>query len=155
VVKFDPKTRTVISTFSLPGCKFPTGLAVDYTHQLVMSICQNGLLFFQDSTTGKVRKTFTIGMESDGLIFDPNTNMLFVPTASDSMLNILKIGNARDIRLEQKVYIGGQSRSGAVDLSTGTVYIPTRTVIEPVGKLSLQILPTVKAGTFHVAVVKP
>jgi DNA-binding beta-propeller fold protein YncE len=152
VAVIDVRRKKVVRTFELPGCISPTGMAFDPTNLLVISVCENGALLFLDAETGAVRKALKVGGGADAVIFDPVRSVVLVPTAEDGILNIIRLKDSHDIRVAQRLATRPGTRTGAVDILTGRVYLPAGDVLPATQS---ERLPTIKPGTFRILVAAP
>jgi DNA-binding beta-propeller fold protein YncE len=81
----DPAALTVVSTWSLPGCEGPTGLALDRAHRRLFVGCGNARLVVVNADSGTVVATLPIGTGVDGTAFDPETQLAFSANGEGTM----------------------------------------------------------------------
>lgn len=148
----DLKARSASKRIPLAGCEEPSGLAYDKQDNLVMSACANGVAKFVDADSGKERASVKIGEGPDAAMFDEARRVLFVPCGRSGTLSVIAVRSASDISVVQTVTTQLGARTGAVDLSSGKIYLPTAKFQLPVepGKR-----PTPVPGTFEILVVGP
>jgi DNA-binding beta-propeller fold protein YncE len=120
----DVPHRRVVGTIPLPGCKEPTGLAYDSAHRLVMSVCDNGLAEFIDANKREVVARLKVGRGADAIFYDPVRQVAFSTSGDEGTMSVIAIGSTRDISLIQTLPTQPGARLGAVDPSTGKVYLP-------------------------------
>jgi DNA-binding beta-propeller fold protein YncE len=77
LVKFDPATLRVESTWPLAPCESPSGLAIDAEHEILIVGCHNKMMAFVDGNSGHVIGTVPIGQGVDANRFDPETGLAF------------------------------------------------------------------------------
>jgi DNA-binding beta-propeller fold protein YncE len=148
VAVIDLVGRKVLTRYKMDGCKRPTGLAYVEGDRIVSSC--NGLAKILDAATGKELASLKIGGFPDAVIYDPPRHMAYIPTGLDGQLNEIALeGPANNtIVATDPTQIG--ARTGAVDLTTGRVYLPSAEYIlaVPAGQR-----PTPKPGTFNIIVL--
>jgi DNA-binding beta-propeller fold protein YncE len=147
----DLRTRTVLKRIPLSGCDGPTGVAyLPLAHRL-LSTCVNGVAAVTDPKAGKVVATLPIGRGPDSAMYDPVRHIAFVPAGQSGELDIFA-DTAGGIRPLGKVSTQRGARTGAVDPSTGRVYLPAADYIaaeSPGGR------PEVKPGSVVAVVIAP
>ncbi|MEP6784732.1 MAG: YncE family protein [Sphingomonadales bacterium] len=135
----------------LTGCEAPTGLAFDPDYNRLIAACANGKAAIVDAATARLVTLVDIGKGPDAVLIDAKRHVALIPCGRDGVLEILALDAAGVRRLSAlKTEVG--ARTGAIDLSTGFVYLPTAAFdlpTKPGGR------PTARPGTFHVVVVKP
>ena len=151
IVVIDVKARKVIAHYPLKGCEEPNGLAYAKASRVIVSACANGVAEVVDAASGKLLKTLTIGLRSDTAFYDSKRNLVFVPTGQDGVVNVVSVADAKHIDIVAKVPSQVGSRSGAVDVKTGRVYLPSAEY----GPVPAGGRPAAAAGTFKVLVLAP
>ncbi len=134
---------------ALPGCDGPTGLGLDAPHARLVSACGNGVAAIVDLATGKLAQRVPIGRGPDAVMIDARRKVALIPAGQDGVLDVLDLSAAR-ITPKAKVKTAPGARTGALDPVTGTVYLPTATLVASQGKR-----PGAAPGTFRILVLKP
>jgi DNA-binding beta-propeller fold protein YncE len=150
VAVIDIAARKVLRRIKLSGCEGPTGLAYDVRDALLISVCRNGVVKFINTKTDKDAATFSVGKDPDAAIFDAARSVAFVPSAADGMLTVFAVHSAVDITVRQKLHTKVGTRTGALDATTGTLYLPAGEVKPP---SEPGAWPSVAPGTFLVLVI--
>jgi DNA-binding beta-propeller fold protein YncE len=153
IVAIDVRSRKVVRHIPLSGCEGPTGLAYDRVLHLLISVCgDNGVTKFIDSHSGHESVSLMVGKGADAVIYDAQRQTVFIPNAEDGTLSVIAIRSAHDIAVEQTVVTQKGTRLGAVDSSSGRVYLPAAKFGPPEPPSPF---PTVLPGTFQILVVAP
>ena len=148
VAVVDLKARKVLTRYAMADCKRPTGLAYVSGGRLISSC--NGLAKILDAANGHEIDSLPIGGFPDSVLYDPQRQLAYVPTALDGQLNVIALSGAHNNQIIDKVPTQIGARTGAVDPKTGRVYLPTAEYILPVPAGQR---PTTKPGTFTVLVL--
>ena len=144
--------RTVTDRIPLPGCREPTGIALDQMRAAVISACRNGVAVIVSTRTRRVLASLKIGTGPDAVMLDPARGYALIPSGSAGVLNVIGIsadGTGRSISaIPTEVW----ARTGAVDPRTGDVYLPVARLTPPAHAGEL---PSVVPGTFRILVYSP
>jgi DNA-binding beta-propeller fold protein YncE len=140
----DEAGRKVVARYPLAGCQRPTGLAYVEGDRLV-SACANGVAKILDARTGRDIATPAIGARPDAVIYDPGRHIAMIPAAVSGTLTIISLSGDHDNTVVDTVPTQIGARTGAVDPTTGRVYLPTAEYSLPVPAGQR---PTTKPGTF-------
>jgi DNA-binding beta-propeller fold protein YncE len=146
----DIAAREVVRRITLSQCHGPTGLAFDERDALLISVCENGVVKFINAKTYTDAATFRGGKGSDAVIFDSARSLAFIPSADDGMLTVFAVRSVSDITVQQKLPTKVGTRTGALDATTGTLYLPTAEVRPPEKPGAW---PSAVPGTFIVLVI--
>ena len=152
VVGVDIAARKVIEHFPLQGCEESTGIAYDKGDDLLISVCDNGLVKFLHRTDGREAASLRAGEGADAVMFDSQRRLVFVPAADAGTLSVIAVRSAADIAIVQTLPTQHGTRLGAVALSTGRVYLPAAKFGPPVPPIPY---PSVVAGSFEILVAAP
>jgi DNA-binding beta-propeller fold protein YncE len=152
VAVIDIAARKVVRRIKLSGCHGPTGLAYDARDAVLISVCQNGLVKFINAKTYTDAAAFHVGRDADAVIFDAARSLTFVPSAADGTLTVFAVRSLTDITMQQKLRTKVGTRTGAVDTTTGTLYLPSAEVRPPA---KAGAWPWTVPGTFAVLVIAP
>lgn len=141
-----------VGAIPLTGCEGPTGLAYDQRTDRLIAACANGEAAVVDATARHLVKLVAIGRGPDGVLLDEARRLAFIPCGRDGVLDILSLDGAAGIARASRVTTEPGARTGALDPTTGAIYLPTASFGPPPapGKR-----PTALPGTFHIVVVRP
>lgn len=137
---------------ALPGCEGPTGLGYDRQHDRLIASCGNGKAAIVAAASRKLIGLVDIGKGADAVIMDDERGLAFIPCGSDGVLDILTFGGPGNVTRVGRVTTERGARTGAVDPSTGTIYLPTAKFGPPA---TVGGRPAIIPGSFHILVVKP
>ena len=73
----DTQKLTVKSTWPLPGCNSPSGLAIDSAHRRLFSVCDGKVMAVTDAVSGKQAALVPIGEHPDAAAFDKKRGIGF------------------------------------------------------------------------------
>jgi DNA-binding beta-propeller fold protein YncE len=141
--------RKAVGRYAMKDCKRPTGIAYVAGDRLV-SACGSGGSKILDAKTGREIASFDTGGFPDAVIYDPVRHLAMVPTAIDGKLNVIALSGKADNTIIAQVPTQIGARLGAVDPSTGRIYLPTAEYNLPVPAGQR---PTTKPGTFQILVL--
>lgn len=148
VAVLDTRSRQLLSRFSLDGCDGPTGIAYDASAREILSACANGVAIVS-SPTGRRIASVPIGKGADGAVYDPKSNLAFVPAGRDGNLTLIRLGAAP--KVVGQISTAVSARTIAIDPANGRLYLPSATLAPPVGNERPKAVP----GSFRVLVVSP
>jgi DNA-binding beta-propeller fold protein YncE len=148
IVEVDLVKKTVLAHWPMADCKRPTGLAYVEGNRIVSSC--NGLAKILDATDGHEIASLKIGGFPDAVIYDPKRHVALIPTGLDGQLNVIALAGSDNNKIVATVPTQIGARTGAVDLATGRVYLPTAEYILPVPAGQR---PQTKPGTFQILVL--
>jgi DNA-binding beta-propeller fold protein YncE len=153
IVAVDVMSRKVVQQYPLAGCEGPTGLAYDQRDDLLISVCgDNGVTKFIRGNRGREAASINVGKGADAVIFDQQRHLVFIPSAEKGTLSVIAVRTAHDISVVQTVATQAGTRLGAVDSTSGRVYLPAAKFGPPVAPSPY---PSVQPGTFEILVVAP
>ncbi|MDB5446142.1 MAG: gluconolactonase [Phenylobacterium sp.] len=144
----DVKTRTVLAHWPLAGCESPSGLAYAPKARLLVSACANKVAKVVSADTGKVLATLAIGGRPDWAAYDARTATVLIPTGEDGVVNLVSVASAKTVKVVGKVPGHVGSRSGALDATSGRLYLPSADFAAVAGGRPAPI-----AGSFKVLVL--
>lgn len=122
LVEVDIARRTVIRRIPLAGCQHPTGLAY-LKSGVLLSACANGVAKVTRSSDGTALADIPIGPRPDGAFVDEARRRAYIPSGGDGTLAVIDTSNAQPRKIATiETEVG--ARTGAVDPSTGAVYLP-------------------------------
>lgn len=136
---------------ALPGCEGPTGLAYDARTGRLIAACANGKAAIVDARRRGLVALVDIGEGADAVILDAERRVALVPCGRDGVLDVLSLDGPA-IRRIGRVHTAVGARTGALDPSTGRIYLPTADLSPPrtEGGRGVPV-----PGTFRVIVVRP
>lgn len=148
VAVVDLKARKVLRRYDMAGCLRPTGLAYVEGGRVISSC--GGLAKILDAATGKEIASLKIGGFPDAVLYDPGRRVAYIPTALDGRLWVIGLSGKDDNAIIGSAPTQIGARTGAVDLKTGRIYLPTAEYDLPVPAGQR---PTTKPGTFQILVL--
>jgi DNA-binding beta-propeller fold protein YncE len=152
IVSMDMVSRKVVRRIALDGCEEATGLAYDQADQVVLSVCDNGVLKAFDARAGRVTASIAVGRGADAVMFDSVRRRAFIAGGEDGTLGVVAVRSSSDIALVQTLSTQTGTRLGAVDLGSGRVYLPSAKFGPPKPPIPY---PAVLPGTFEFLVAAP
>jgi hypothetical protein len=150
IAVIDVAARKVTRSISLPGCKNPSGLAYDAEDRWLISVCFNGIAIFIDPNGRRSIAQVRTGKFPDAVMWDSTRRRAYVPSFADGNLTVIAVRNSNDIKVVQTLTTQPGTRTGAVDLTTGTIYLPTSKLTPPAKEGEY---PVPVPGTFEILVV--
>lgn len=132
---------------AMPGCEGPTGLGFDAHTNRLISACANGKAAVIDAGTLRLSTLLDIGKGPDAVIMDTARRLAFIPCGQDGLLEIVSLDGAQVVG-SVKTEVG--ARTGALDPSDGTLYLPTARFTPPA---TAGTKPAMIPGSFHVLVL--
>ncbi|MBO9581037.1 MAG: YncE family protein [Sphingobium sp.] len=148
----DVVTGKLGKAIALKGCEGPTGLGYDSKNARLISSCANGKAAVVDAKTQKLVALVDIGKGPDAVIVDEARGLAFIPCGGDGVLDILSLASPKAVTRVGRVTTEVGARTGALDPTTGIVYLPTAKFGQPAQAGGR---PGPVAGSFHILVVKP
>jgi DNA-binding beta-propeller fold protein YncE len=121
LVEISIAKRTVMRRIPLAGCEKPTGLTY-VTPGVLISACANGVAKITRASDGKAIGDVAIGPRPDGAFADPVRHRAYIPSGGDGTLTVIETG-AKMPRKIGSVSTEVGARTGAVDATTGVVYL--------------------------------
>jgi DNA-binding beta-propeller fold protein YncE len=125
----DAKTMTVKARYPLAGpdsikCGTPAGLALDAQTRVLFVACRNpAVMVMMNTDSGAILTTLPIGMQNDGVLFNPATHEALAP-GGDGHLTVVKEEGARFSVTQVLTTLPG-ARTIALDRKTGHVFLMT------------------------------
>ncbi len=122
----DAKTLTVTARYPLaPQGGTPAGLALDAKSRVLYVACRNpAVMVMMNADTGAILATVPIGMQNDGVLFNPATNQALAPSG-DGHLTVIKQDGSAHFSVEQTLTTLPGARTIALDRKTGHVFLMT------------------------------
>ena len=149
--EIDAQKMEVTKTWSLAGCDSPSGLAADFAHHRLFSVCENEVMVVSDNQAGKTLSKIAIGKGPDAAGFDKG--LVFSSNGYGS-LTIVKEKSPEQFELLQNLSTQPSARTLAIDPKTQSIYLIAAKYEKPDGKSPKQKAKIVP-GTVELIVVKP
>jgi len=122
VVWLNLSTYEVLMHWSLGPGKSPSGMTIDTRHQRLFSVC-NKLLVVFDVSSAKIVDTLTIGLNSNGIVYNPSTRLIFVANG-DGTLSVINQLSPNEYKLVKNIPTKKGSNLLAFDEMTSTLFVP-------------------------------
>ncbi|HEY3383575.1 MAG TPA: hypothetical protein VGK32_17560 [Vicinamibacterales bacterium] len=103
----------------------PIAMAIDTEHHRLFVGCENKKLIILSTDDGKVLGEAPIGGGCDGLVFDPQTGLVFSANGLDGTLTVLREGPGGKFAPVQTLPTAKMARTIAMDPKTRNLYLPT------------------------------
>jgi DNA-binding beta-propeller fold protein YncE len=124
VVVIDGKTLAVKSTWPLPGCNSPTGLAIDAARSRLFSVCDGKVMAVTDSVSGKQVALVPIGEHPDAAAYDTKRGIVY-SSNGEGTLSIVRQESADRYTVAASLATQRGARTMALDTSSGRIYLAT------------------------------
>ena len=154
MVVIDSRSLAVEATWNLPGCRSPTGLAIDRVHHRLFSVCDDHVMAVTDAVTGKQAAQVKIGEGPDAAAYDPKRNLVFSSNGDGTLTVIHQTAPDHYDVIDTLATMKG-GRTMALDSLSGRLYIasakfgatPSANAAQPHPR------PAILAGSFTILVV--
>lgn len=146
----DTKDLKVLKSWSIAPGEEPSGLAADFEHQKLFSVCDNKLMIVFDLKTEKIIDTLPIGAHTDGTAFDKDLGRVFSSNGEGTLTVVEEDGVHFNVIATVPTQSG--ARTICVDPQTHHVFLPTAE-FEPLTEGERR--PKAKPGTFMVLELAP
>ena len=122
----DAKSMTVTARYPLAGQGgTPAGLALDPKTRTLFVACRNpAVMVMMNADTGAILTTIPIGMQNDGVLFNPATSEVLAPTG-DGHLTVIKEDGPKKFSVEQTLTTQPGARTIALDRKTNRIFLMT------------------------------
>jgi YVTN family beta-propeller protein len=124
MVVIDSQKLTVKSTWPLPGCNSPSGLAIDSAHRRLFSVCDGKVMAVTDAVNGKQVALVPIGEHPDAAGYDQKRGIVY-SSNGEGTLSIVHQDAADRYSVLQTLPTQRGARTMALDEATGKVYLAT------------------------------
>ncbi len=118
----DSRALRVETTWPLPSCEEPTGLAMDRERRRLFSVCHNRTMAVLDADSGRAVASLPIGGGVDAAAFDPATSLVFASNG-DGTLTIVKEEGPDSYRVVENAATQRSARTMALDEKTHRVFL--------------------------------
>jgi DNA-binding beta-propeller fold protein YncE len=103
----------------------PAGLALDARNRVLFVACRNpAVMVMMNADTGAILTTIPIGMQNDGVLFNPATREALAATG-DGHLTVIKEDGPGKFSVEQTLATLPGARTIALDDKTGHIFLMT------------------------------
>ena len=122
----DTSTMTVTARYPLAGAgATPAGLALDTSNHVLFVACRNpAVMVMMNADTGAVLATLPIGLQNDGVLFNPATHEALAATG-DGHLTVIKQTSPGHFAITQTLTTMPGARTIALDKKTGHIFLMT------------------------------
>jgi len=120
----DARKLSVKSTWPLPGCNSPSGLAIDSAQSRLFSVCDGKVMAVTDTVGGKQAALVPIGEHPDAAAFDQKRGFVF-SSNGEGTLSVVHQDSADRYTVVQTVSTQRGARTMALDEASGKVYLVT------------------------------
>jgi DNA-binding beta-propeller fold protein YncE len=122
----DTKSMTVTARYPLAGQGgTPAGLALDAKNHVLFVACRNpAVLVMMNADSGAILSTLPIGMQNDGVLFNPTTREALAPTG-DGHLTVVKEDGPGRFSIAQTLATLPGARTIALDTKTDHIFLMT------------------------------
>lgn len=122
----DAKAMTVTARYPLSGQGgVPAGLAMDPKTRVLFVACRNpAVMVMMNADTGAILATLPIGMQNDGVLFNPATREALAATG-DGHLTVIKEEGPKKFSVEQTLDTVAGARTIALDRKTNHIFLMT------------------------------
>lgn len=125
LAEFDAKSLTVKHTYPLPGCKGPSGIAMDTsTRRIFVGCSDSNVMAVVNADTGKVIAHPPIAEDTDASRFDPETKLAFA-SCQKGVLSIVHEDSPDKFTVVGNVKTQDGARTMALDTKTHHVFVVT------------------------------
>jgi YVTN family beta-propeller protein len=122
IVAIDTQKLTVKSTWPLPGCNGPSGLALDGSHHRLFSVCDGKVMAVTDAVSGKQVAKVTIGEHPDAAAYDAKRGLVF-SSNGEGTLSVTHQDSPDRYMVVDTVQTQRGARTMALDGETGKIYL--------------------------------
>jgi YVTN family beta-propeller protein len=120
----DAQKLTVKSTWPLPGCNSPSGLAIDNKHRRLFSVCDGKVMAVTDAVNGKQVALVPIGEHPDAAEYDQKRGLVY-SSNGEGTLTVVHQDAADRYTVVQTLPTQRGARTMALNEATGKVYLVT------------------------------
>jgi len=122
LVAIDARALTLTSTWQLPHCARPTGLALDRQHMRLFSVCGNKVLVVTDAASGANVAHLAIGEHPDAVAYDAGLGLVFSANG-DGTLTVIHADDASHYRVAATLRTQAGARTMALDPASHRIYL--------------------------------
>lgn len=119
------KTLTLEKTWPLAPGKNPSGLAADFAHHKLFSVCRNKIMVVFDTQKDTVVDTLPTGGHTDGAGFDPTLQRAYSSNGQGTLTVVQEGDNGNSFKVLEQVPTVAGARTNIVDTITHHIYLTT------------------------------
>lgn len=123
IAVIDARQRKVVTTYNMPGCEEPSGLAYAPDSDVLISSCRNGTAKIVRASDGVILSSVPIARGPDAVIYDQKRKLAFIPCGGDGELDVISLADPSHAAVVQRVQTQAGSRTGTLDPNTGRLYL--------------------------------
>ncbi|HUP88752.1 MAG TPA: YncE family protein [Longimicrobiales bacterium] len=156
IVKVDAKTLKLDATWPIAPCEEPTGLAFDEKHDRLFAACGgNKMMAVVNSDNGKLITTVPIGAGSDGIVFDPETKLIYTSNGEGSV-TVIHEDSPDKYSVVATIPTQRGARTITLDPRTHTVYLSAALYGEAPAPTAAQPRPRppIVPGSFMIVAIR-
>jgi YVTN family beta-propeller protein len=120
----DVNKLEVTASWSIAPGDEPSGLAIDLETNRLFAVCSNNLMVIVNLSNGEIIKKLPIGEGCDGVVFDPEKNLIF-SSNGEGTITVVKEENANTFSVLETVKTQKGARTIALNKTTHQLYLPT------------------------------
>ena len=124
MVVIDSRKLAVQSTWPLPGCSSPSGLAIDRAHHRLFSECDGNVMAVTNGDSGAQVAQVPIGRGPDAAAYDDKRGLVF-SSNGEGTLTVVREESADHYRVLETVKTQAGARTMALDPASGRIYLAT------------------------------
>lgn len=124
MVVIDTQKLAVKSTWPLPGCNSPSGLAIDSAHRRLFSVCDGKVMAVTNAVSGKQAALVPIGEHPDAAGYNKKRGLAF-SSNGEGTLSVVHEDSPDSYTVVQTLATQRGARTMALDEATGNVYLVT------------------------------
>ena len=124
IVAFNTQTMKIDKRWAISPGEKPSGLALDREHRRLFSVCGNKMLIVSDAESCKVIASVPIGSGVDGVMFDPQTQLIF-SSNGEGTLTVIHEDNPNKYTVLENIMTKRGARTLTLDERTHKIYLST------------------------------
>jgi DNA-binding beta-propeller fold protein YncE len=122
--RIDSQSLQITDTWPLAPCGQPSSMDMDrITHRIFIG-CRSGAMTVVDAITGRIVAMQPIGGGVDATEYDEKRGLIYFSTGADGMMSVFHQDNPEKYSLVERVKTQVNSRTMAVDRTSGRAYLP-------------------------------
>ncbi|HEY5102622.1 MAG TPA: hypothetical protein VII70_07550 [Steroidobacteraceae bacterium] len=122
LVVIDARALTLASTWPLPDCTRPTGLALDRQHKRLFSVCGRKVLVVTDAASGANVAHLAIGEHPDAVAYDAGLGLVFSANG-DGTMTVIHADDASHYRVVATLHTQESARTLALAPASHRIYL--------------------------------
>lgn len=131
VVAIDVVKRSVTQRWSLSGCAFPTGMAIDAADRRLFIACgKSSKLVIFDLSLHRIVSTVPVGFGPDSVAYDPILRRIYV-TGLVGVLTIVSQDSPDAYRVVDSISLHFNAHTLAIDPATNRLYVGYASLVIP------------------------